>query len=101
MFEFSFDAAKGERNLVERGLPFSLAGEFDWSGALIEKDQRRDYGEDRSREMRMIGDRLFHRVFTPRGTKVHIISLRKANAREAKRYEKKIDTQVTEQQTGS
>lgn len=96
MFEFSFDAAKSERNLVERGLPFSLASEFDWSGALIEKDQRRDYGEDRYRAMGMIGDRLFHLVFAPRGTKVHIISLRKANAREVKRYEQKIDTQVTE-----
>lgn len=89
MFEFSFDPAKSERNLVTRGLPFSLASEFDWPGALIEADLRFDYGEPRYRALGMISDRLFQIVFTPRGAKVHIISLRKVNAREVKRYAQK------------
>lgn len=88
MFEFSYDPAKSERNLVERGLPFSLAAEFDWGHALIEEDQRHHYGERRYKALGMIDNRLFHIVFTPRKTQVHIISLRKANAREVKHYEK-------------
>ncbi|MDN4574595.1 hypothetical protein DBB29_18485 [Pandoraea cepalis] len=31
-------------------------------------------------------DRLFALVFTPRAEKIHVISLRKANSREVKRY---------------
>lgn len=33
-----------------------------------------------------IGDRLFALAFTPRAEKIHVISLRKANSREVKRY---------------
>ncbi|MGV8843781.1 MAG: hypothetical protein ACOH2I_11260 [Pseudomonas sp.] len=36
--------------------------------------------------MGFIGERLFVVVFTPRASKVHVISLRKANSREVKRY---------------
>ena len=32
----SFDSAKSERNERERGLTFSLVGQLDWSGAVIE-----------------------------------------------------------------
>ena len=46
----------------------------------------------------MISDRLYQIVFTPRGTKVHIISLRKANAREVKRYAQKAE-KTREQET--
>ncbi len=35
----------------------------------------------------MIGDRLHTLVFTPREDVVHVISLRRANKREVKRYE--------------
>lgn len=91
MFEFSFDPAKSERNLQLRGLPFSLAGQFDWSHALIEEDLRHDYGERRYRALGMIFGRLFQIVFTPRGTKIHVISLRKANAREVKHHAQKTE----------
>jgi uncharacterized DUF497 family protein len=38
-----------------------------------------------------IGDRIHSVVFTPRAGKPRIISLRKANKREVKRYEKEIE----------
>jgi uncharacterized protein len=38
----TFDAAKSERNIAERGIPFSLANDFDWSAALVAEDTRRD-----------------------------------------------------------
>jgi uncharacterized DUF497 family protein len=41
----TFDPAKRLRNEAERGLPFALAKEFDWSTALIAEDTREDYLE--------------------------------------------------------
>jgi len=69
-----------------RGVPFELAAEFAWDGALVE-DLRKDYGERRFQALGLIGDRLHMMVFTPRADKAHVISLRKANKREVKRYE--------------
>lgn len=87
--DISFDFAKSERNERERGLAFSLVGRFDWSDAVIEEDDRKDYDERRYRALGFIGDRLHAVVFTPRAGKVHVISLRKANNREVKQYEQK------------
>jgi uncharacterized DUF497 family protein len=85
----AFDPAKSARNERERGLPFSLVKQLDWSDAVIEEDDRKDYGERRYRVLGFIGDRLHAIVFTPRAGKVHVISLRKANNREVKQYEQK------------
>lgn len=85
--EISFDPAKSQRNVTDRGLPFTLVEQLDWSGAIIEEDVRQDYGERRYLALGMIGDRLHAVVFTPRADKVHVISLRKANQREVKNYE--------------
>ena len=87
--DISFDPAKSERNERERGLPFSLVAQLDWSDAVIEEDARKDYGERRYRVLGYIGDRLHAVVFTPRAGKVHVISLRKANQREVKQHEQK------------
>jgi uncharacterized protein len=43
----SFDSAKSEKNVLARGIPFGLAAEFAWDGALIVEDLRKDYGERR------------------------------------------------------
>jgi uncharacterized DUF497 family protein len=85
--EISFDAAKSDRNLTDRGLPFTLLEQMEWSGAVIKEDVRNNYGERRYLALGMIGDRLHAVVFTPRADKVHVISLRKANQREVKDYE--------------
>ncbi|MEB0216820.1 hypothetical protein QN359_16430 [Undibacterium sp. 5I2] len=45
--DISFDPAKSERNERERGLSFSLAGQLDWTEAVIKEDDRKDYGERR------------------------------------------------------
>ena len=85
--DISFDPAKSLRNEVERGLPFSLAFELEWTTALVNEDLRKDYGERRFLLLGHIHGRLHAMVFTPRDDKAHIISLRKANAREVKHYE--------------
>ncbi|MCQ8117921.1 BrnT family toxin [Methylomonas rosea] len=82
----TFDPAKNARNIQERGLPFTMVENFDWQHALIMEDTRQDYGERRFRAFGKIEDRLFAVVFTPRDDALHIISFRKTNKREEKRY---------------
>lgn len=83
----SFDPSKSLRNDVERGLPFSLVLDLEWESARIKEDLRKDYGERRFQLLGRINGRLHAVVFTPRDDKVHVISLRKANAREINHYE--------------
>ena len=85
--DISFDSAKSEKNLLARGISFELAAEFEWDSALLVEDLRKHYGERRFQGLGLIGDRLHMMVFTPRANKVYVISLRKANKREVKRYE--------------
>ncbi|MGO8986592.1 MAG: hypothetical protein ACLPHI_09005 [Terriglobales bacterium] len=43
--EIEFDPAKNAKNVRDRGLPFTLADEFDWTTALIAPSSR--HGEAR------------------------------------------------------
>ena len=65
--------------------------ELDWDTALVVEDTRRDYGETRLLVMALLDGRLHTAVVTPRGEDLHLISLRRANKREVKRYGKKDD----------
>jgi uncharacterized protein len=85
--DISFDSAKSGKNLLARGISFELAAKFEWDSALVVEDLRKDYGERRFQALGLIKNRLYMMVFTPRANKVHVISLRKANKREVKRYE--------------
>jgi uncharacterized DUF497 family protein len=85
--EISFDAAKNERNVATRGISFEQAARFEWDAALIIADTRQDYGERRFQALGRIGERLHMLVFTPRSGRAHVISLRRANKREVRRYE--------------
>ena len=86
--KISFDPAKNARNIAERGLSFEHVRHLDWVRAVVLEDTRRNYGERRFRVFGYIGERLYALVFTPRGDAVHVISFRKANVREVKRYGK-------------
>jgi uncharacterized DUF497 family protein len=83
-----FDPAKNASNIASRGLSFELVEQMEWATALIQEDTRKAYGERRFQVLGFIGERLHAVVFTPREGKVHVISLRKANSREVKRYAK-------------
>jgi uncharacterized DUF497 family protein len=84
----SFDPVKNERNIQLRGLDFALVADFEWATAVMVEDLRKDYGERRFLALGRIGERLHALVFTPRANSLHVISLRKANDRELKHYEK-------------
>ena len=82
----TYDPAKSQRNEQERGMPFALAADFDWSTALIVEDLRQDYNERRFQALGFVGEHLCMLVFTPREGAIHVISLRRANQRERNRY---------------
>jgi uncharacterized DUF497 family protein len=85
----TYDPDKNEKNIRERGISFDRAADFEWSGALVVEDTRKDYGEPRFQALGFIEGRLHMLVFMPRGADTHVISLRKANKREVMRYEEK------------
>jgi uncharacterized DUF497 family protein len=88
MAHIRFDPAKNGSNIASRGLSFELVELMEWVTALMEEDTRKAYGERRFLVLGYIGERLHAMVFTPREGKVHVISLRKANSREVKKYAK-------------
>jgi uncharacterized protein len=89
---YEWDENKLTLNLKNHKVHFVMAEWFEWESALIETDQRKDYGEPRFRAYGVIDDRLYCLVFTPRGGDIRIISLRKANRREVNDYVSKTDT---------
>jgi uncharacterized DUF497 family protein len=78
--------------LRERALDFERAAEV-FDGPTIDiPDLRRDYGELRINSIGKLGGRMVFICWTQRGEDRHIISMRKANAREQARYGKAIAT---------
>jgi uncharacterized DUF497 family protein len=82
----TFDPAKRESTLRERGLDFEDAVEV-FAGVTIDiPDLRQDYGEPRTITVGYLYGRMVIVVWTPRGDARHVISMRKANDREKARY---------------
>ncbi len=86
--DITFDPEKNKRNIAERELPFERAKDFDFETALFEVDNRHDYGEVRYRALGFLDRRLHALVFVETERGIRVISFRKANSREIKRYEK-------------
>ncbi len=57
---------------------------------LDSKDTRRDYDEERRLALGKIEGRLFAVAYTPRGTVIRLISARKANEREKRKYDETL-----------
>lgn len=84
--DFSFDTAKNARNIAVHGISLARAVDFEWHAAVNVEDTRRDYGERQFQAFGHIESRLYVLVYTPREGRAHVISLRKANKREVRRY---------------
>jgi uncharacterized DUF497 family protein len=86
--EFEWSPGKRDKTLVERGVDFSavLVG-FSDPDRKIAKDLRREYGEERFNMLASCDGRIYHVTFTMRDAVTRIISARKANQRERRRYE--------------
>lgn len=82
----TYDFAKREKTLAERGLDFRDAAKVFAGATLTLLDDRRNYGEPGflARQLEMV-------VWTPRGEDRHVISMRKCNAREKTRYQAQLE----------
>ncbi|OFX13877.1 MAG: hypothetical protein A2516_01475 [Alphaproteobacteria bacterium RIFOXYD12_FULL_60_8] len=85
---YTWDEVKREATLRERGLDFAAMSAFDWDDALTVQDDRRDYPEVRYVSIGALQGELVVCVWCYRDGGTRIISLRKANNRERKRYDK-------------
>jgi hypothetical protein len=88
--KITYDPAKREWTLRERGLDFEQAPEL-FAGETIDiPDLRWDYGEERINSVGHLRGRMVIVCWTPRGDVCHVISMRKTNDREKARYGKRL-----------
>jgi uncharacterized DUF497 family protein len=85
--EYEWDDAKCRANIAKHDIHFEDAEGFEWGTAIVTEDTREDYGERRFHATGEIGGRLHFLVFTRRSAKVRIISLRRANQRDRRKWE--------------
>jgi uncharacterized DUF497 family protein len=84
--QITFDSTKDAANLAKHGISLAPAAELEWDTAVTWPDTRLAYGEPRQCGIGYIGLRLCFVVFVDRADGRRIISLRKANSREVRRY---------------
>ena len=89
--KISFDPAKRNQTLENRGIDFADANHVFAGVTLDFEDNRKDYGETRFISMGHLQNRMVIVVWTPRGDVRHIISMRKANEREINKYRQQLE----------
>ena len=89
--KITFDAAKRDVVLRERGIDFASAAEVFAARHVTAPDDRRDYGEARFITVGALADRVVAIVWTPRGDARRVISMRYVHAKEAKRWRVNLD----------
>lgn len=86
--DFTCNPAKNETNIRERGLPSLAAQAMFYPAMQVREDTRRTYPERRFIGYNTVDGRMMVVVFcAPADGHVHIISFRKANDREQKKFE--------------
>lgn len=83
--ELEYDESKNQKNIIERGLPFSMIEDFDFEKAIFQQDERISY-ENRIISTSLIVDDIYTIVFTRRIHKIRIISFRIASRKERKTW---------------
>ena len=73
-------------------MSFERVADFAWETASIAEDDRKDYPERRFVAVGHLDGRLHVLCFTPSDDGIRVISFRKANGRERKRYEEATQT---------
>jgi uncharacterized protein len=89
--DYEWDEAKRLANLRKHGIDFADVEEFDWDNATKWIDERKAYGEERFLALGFFRGRVHSVAFTERRGITRIISFRKAEKREVRRYEKDKD----------
>lgn len=84
------DPAKRAKTLAERGLDFYDVPRVLAGTVFTREDDRADYGERRFITRGELDGRVVVIVWTPRRRAIHVISMRKANAREVRLYQEAL-----------
>ena len=85
--DFEWHDAKAVANYAQHGITFEMACDvFDDPSALIEVDDREDYGEDRYNAIGMVEDHVLFVAYTYRGNRIRIISAQLADPHERRQY---------------
>ena len=88
---YEWDEAKNRSNFVKHGLDFADAEQVLTGPSVTFVDDRFDYGEKRLITLGLLAGRVVIIVHAPRGAdSTRIISMRKANRREQKIYQKRL-----------
>ena len=85
---YEWDEQKREANYEKHDVDFNEVVNFEWDLAIETQDNRRDYGEERWVAVGRILSHIYVLIYTIRNKNIRVISLRKANSRERKYYEK-------------
>jgi uncharacterized DUF497 family protein len=84
--DIEFDPTKDAANREKHGMSLVIGAVVLAHQVGEEVDARRDYGEPRTNAFGLVQGRLHVCTYTIRDGKVRVISVRKANAREQKRW---------------
>jgi uncharacterized DUF497 family protein len=86
----SWDEAKRQRTLLERGIDFARAEEIFAGEHYTRLDDRRDYGETRYITAGYSGERFVVVAWTSRDGARRIISMRYGHAQEEERFKETV-----------
>ncbi len=85
---FEWDESKAAKNEAKHSVSFIFATRaFEDRNRVTVIDNRYDYGETRYITLALIDKRVYVLVYTLRDSVIRLISARKANSKEVKRYE--------------
>ena len=85
---FTCDPNKSRANYFKHGIVLEFAQHLEWAKEVVWQDVRYNYNEVRMSGLVPLEGKLYAVVYVLRAESTRIISLRTANKREVKRYEK-------------
>ena len=85
----TYDQAKRARTLADRGLDFVDAAKIFGGPEFTQEDDRFDYPEIRFQTYGLLDNRLIMFAWTPISGGIHVISMRKCNDREQRKFNAK------------
>ena len=83
------DPNKSRANYFKHGIVLEFAQYLDWSNEMVWQDVRQNYNEVRMSGLVPLEGKIYAVVYVLRAESTRMISLRKANNRETKQYDKK------------
>ena len=86
---FTCDPNKSRANYFKHGIVLEFAQYLDWANEMVWQDVRQNYNEVRMSGLVPLEGKIYAVVHVLRAESTRMISLRKANNREMKQYDKK------------